>query len=501
MTKPIAWTIAGTDPSGGAGIQADLKTMHDLGVHGCSVITAVIAQNTQRVAMIEFTSDKMLREQLGVLREDVPPAALKIGMLGTAAAVTQVAQFLEQIDAFVVCDPVMASSTGAALLEPAARNLMAHELLPQVDLLTPNLAESEVLAEQEIRTPDDMEEAARRILNRGVKSVLVKGGHMQGPFSQDFWTDGTHGAWLTSVKHDAADTHGSGCTLSSAIAACRALGFGELDAVVIAKAYVNQGIRKGGGIRSGHGHVGHEGWPAHPEDLPWITRTAEEGQERGSFPDCGPTPLGFYPLVDRASRLEELLALGVGTAQLRIKDLEGKALEDEIRQGVAMARKADFRLFINDHWEPALRLGAYGVHLGQEDIDSADVEALADAGVRVGMSAYTYAELARAWALQPSYIALGAVFPTGSKDVDHPPLGLDGFARMRRLCATPAVAIGGISLEQAGALLSAGADGIAVISDIAGTGDVTERVRSWLDLFAGSHPGTTSAGGETTNRH
>ncbi|MBN1268394.1 MAG: bifunctional hydroxymethylpyrimidine kinase/phosphomethylpyrimidine kinase [Kiritimatiellae bacterium] len=491
MNKPVVWTIAGTDPSAGAGIQADLKTISGLGAYGCTVITAVIAQNTRRVAMVEFPSDKMLAEQLAVLREDVPPAAIKIGMLGTALTVRTVMNVLEEVEAPVVYDPVMASTSGASLLEPLARNMVVSELLPRSQLVTPNLAEAEALSGERVRTQADMEQAARALLARGAKSVLIKGGHLEGGFCQDYWSDGKNSVWLTSLRRDTPHTHGSGCTLSSAAATCLALGYDVLDAVVIAKTYVNQGIRLGGGIGSGRGPLAHEGWPCDPDDLPWITAKAEPGLSRRVFPDCGREPLGLYPLVDSTAWMEKLLPLGVSSIQLRIKSSGGAdgaapskvAIEEEIRRAVEVARRFNCRLFVNDYWDLALKHGAYGVHLGPADIEGADLAALGRAGVRLGLSAYGYTDLARAAAVRPSYVGIGAVFPTPSKTLGQAPLGLDRFTAMRRLAPGRAVAIGGLTLENAPPVIAAGADGIAVISDTRDAADVEGRVRGWLKLF------------------
>ncbi len=484
MTRPIVWTIAGTDPSGGAGIQADLKTMNMLGVHGCSVITAVLAQNTRGVAMIEYPSQKMLSEQIGALENDMPPVAIKIGMLGNAHTVANVSHTLERLaNAYTVWDPVMISSSGTRLLEPAARDAAVANVLPLLDLLTPNIAEAEDIAGLRIREPAHMEDAAGRILERGVRSVLIKGGHAGGDFCHDFWSDGRESAWITSRKQD-RESHGSGCTLSSAIASCVALGFDALDAVIVGKSYVNQGIRLGCDLGQSSGPLTHGGWPSCPEDLPWLTSTAEEAEREFSFPDCGSEPLGMYPLVDSLAWVQRLLALGVRTIQLRIKDPHAPGLREETQTAINAARMAGCRLFINDYWELAIELGAYGVHLGQEDLDSADLDALIRAKVRLGTSNYSYAELARSNVTNPSYVALGPVFPSPSKAGLPDAWGVEGFARMAKLASRPVVAIGGITLEQANEVIQAGADGIAMISDVTEATDPDARVKGWLAAFS-----------------
>ena len=484
MRKPITWTIAGSDSGGGAGIQADLKTMNALGTIGCSVITALTAQNTLGITEIEFPSQSMLAGQLSALAADLPPAAVKIGMLGSAANIETVVQHLAPLNAYTVFDPVMVSSTGRALFEPHAINVLICRLMPLVHLLTPNIDEAEVLLGRKIKDKPDVEAAAIELINLGVKSILIKGGHLPGAQCCDYWTDGVRKVWLASPRQDVTHTHGTGCTLSSAITACRALGHDELDAVVLAKAYVNQGLRKGTSIGKGRGPLAHEGWPDSTDDLPQI----DEPPADVEFPDCGPEPLGFYPVVDRAAWLEKLLPVGVRTIQLRIKDLTGAALDLEIKKAIALARRFDARLFINDHWEIALKHVAYGVHLGQEDLPGADLRALSKAGIRLGVSVRSYAEAARVAGMRPSYTAIGSIFSTASKDIDYKPVGAEGFERLRRLIRGPVVAIGGITLEKAPDLTTAGANGLAVISDVLSAADPVARAESWLEFWKNLGP-------------
>lgn len=481
--QPVVWTLAGTDPSGGAGIQGDLKTMHGLGVYGCSVITAVIAQNTVGVVRVDPVSPAMIREQLGALESDVPPAAIKIGMVGTAETAKAIADCLPRVTACTVYDPVMMSSSGHHLLDDDGVRAIISALLPRVTLLTPNVPEAERLTGLRISSLDDVRTAATALLALGPKSVLLKGGHVNGPACCDFWTDGRRHLWIASPRQDVTHTHGTGCTLSSAVASCIALGLPETDAVVIGKAYVNQGLRLGGGIGNGRGPLAHLGWPADPRDFPWIVADASSCEPAPASPACGPDPLGFYPIVARAADLEWMLPLGVGTVQLRIKGMDGTALDREVADAVRIAQRHATRLFINDHWREALKHRAYGVHLGQDDIAGADLAEIRAAGLRLGTSAYSYEQLARAMAFSPSYVGVGAVYPTTSKDVSTPSLGLEKLGRMCRLSRVPVAAIGGITLERAKDILAAGANGLAVISDVTAAKDPAGRVRQWIEFM------------------
>jgi hydroxymethylpyrimidine kinase / phosphomethylpyrimidine kinase / thiamine-phosphate diphosphorylase len=488
MKRPIVWSIAGSDSGGGAGIQADLKTMNALGVHGCSVITSLTAQNSTGVFGVEYPSLHLLQAQLDALRSDLPPMAIKLGMLGQPDSIPIIVQTLQAFQSqkpYVVCDPVMVSSSGHSLLETNSTASLIQDLLPHVDLLTPNLPEAEVLLQRKINTVEAIEKAAHDLLAFGVQSVLIKGGHDTQSFSQDYWTNGQNSAWLTSPRQISRHTHGTGCTLSAAIAACYALGFEELDSIVIAKAYVNQGIRNAPELGAGHGSLAHLGWPEFHEDLPWVTAMAETGQSRLHFQNCGETPLGFYPIVDRFEWLKILLPLGVTSLQLRIKDLTGTALEQEIAMAVDYAQSFNCRLFINDYWELALQYGAYGVHLGQEDLQSADLAAIKNAGLCLGISTHNYAEVARALWVIPSYIAIGPIFPTTTKLMRYRPQGLEALHRWRRTLPYPLVAIAGIFLDNAPQVLATGVDGLAVVRDITNTSptEIEERVKHWLALF------------------
>jgi hydroxymethylpyrimidine kinase/phosphomethylpyrimidine kinase len=250
MTAPIAWTIAGSDPGGGAGIQADLKVMSAFGVHGSSVITALTAQNTQGVISSEPVSPAMLRAQLKALETDLPPAVIKTGMLGSAETVKILAEFFQSMDVPIVCDPVLQSTSGSDLLDPEALEMLKSEILPQVAVLTPNIPETEVLLGHPI---EDKGDAADKLIDMGVQSALIKGGHADAENCTDFWTNGSDILKLTSPRIDSRHTHGTGCILASAIASAIANGQEAAEAVITAKSFLNQCLRNPANIGSGHG--------------------------------------------------------------------------------------------------------------------------------------------------------------------------------------------------------------------------------------------------------
>lgn len=264
---PVVWAIAGTDPSGGAGLPADLKTFHALGCYGASVVTAVLAQNTLGVRRIEITTADIVRAQLAALAEDLPPAAIKIGMLGRAEIVRAVAEALDDARAPAVCDPVLASTGGVALLDDPGRAALIAELLPRLAVLTPNAPEAELLTGARIATPDDVPRAAERLLAQGPRAIVLKGGHLGGGDSRDYYSDGRESFWMASPRRPVL-RHGTGCVFSSALAAGLARGRSPAEAALWAKAYVNQGLRLGPAIGHGRGPLAHPGEPTDPGDWP-----------------------------------------------------------------------------------------------------------------------------------------------------------------------------------------------------------------------------------------
>jgi hydroxymethylpyrimidine/phosphomethylpyrimidine kinase len=253
-----ALTIAGSDSSGGAGIQADLKTFAAHGVYGVSAITAVTAQSTMGVeASFSLPADLVIA-QIEAVAGDIAIHATKIGMLANAAIVEAVAAAIEELELpLVVLDPVMVAKSGDALLEDDAVAAMRSELLSRATVVTPNAMEAERLAGCPVRTPHDAREAARRIHQLGARAVLVKGGHLEGEAVVDVLFDGHAFHEFPAPRIHSRHTHGTGCTLASAIAARLALGAPLADAVEHAKRYVTGAIAHGLEIGRGHGPLDH----------------------------------------------------------------------------------------------------------------------------------------------------------------------------------------------------------------------------------------------------
>lgn len=253
---PVALTVAGSDPSGGAGLQADLKTFHRFGVYGMSVVAVLTVQNTRRVVSVDPLAPEYVQRQLDAVMEDIEPNAAKTGALGAAAIVELVASWAEQASFPVVVDPVMVSTSGAALIEDQARRALAEKLAPQAFLLTPNLEEAQALSGIEIDGLERMGEAARRILDLGPAAVLIKGGHLPGDAIDLLLFEGAEHRFPApriATRH----THGSGCTYSAAITAELAKGRGLLEAVGEAKRFVTAAIASAPGLGGGAGPLNH----------------------------------------------------------------------------------------------------------------------------------------------------------------------------------------------------------------------------------------------------
>ncbi|NMP23397.1 bifunctional hydroxymethylpyrimidine kinase/phosphomethylpyrimidine kinase [Sulfobacillus harzensis] len=250
-------SIAGSDSSGGAGIQADLKTFEAFQVYGMTAITAITAQDTTGVGHVLVLDPALVAEQMTRVKEDIGVDAVKIGMLGAEEVIRQVAKTLASWHVPVVLDPVMRAKGGHALLSPGAEDALREDLLPLSTVITPNLPEAEALIGFPVRDRTDMRRAARTLMHLGVPWILIKGGHLEEPVSADLLWHGSEGEWLEEARIESPHTHGTGCTLSSAIAASLALGKTVPEAVREAKRYVTEAIRQAPGLGHGHGPLWH----------------------------------------------------------------------------------------------------------------------------------------------------------------------------------------------------------------------------------------------------
>jgi len=498
----IVWTIASSDSSAGAGIQADLHTIKALGADGCCVISAVTAQNSQTVSLVESVSDKMFIAQLDALATDMPAKVIKIGLIASIEHVKILSEKLTEYKTlwaappFIIYDPVAVASTGDDMSEDGINEVIKSQLLPVIDLLTPNAKEVFTLSGHMLISGESLKGATEKLIEMGCKSVLIKGGHL--PFLDDqcidYWHDGEREIALTSPRLENVHSHGTGCTLASALAATLAQNYFIEDALVIAKAYLNQGLKSSKQLGSGEGSIAHIGWPDDKNDFPDVvlpeSKVGYELDLQGNleagpgFASCNTLTLGLYPVLDTIEWLEKVLKSGVKTLQLRIKDKQPEQVEQQIIDAIALGKQYDARLFINDYWQLAIKHQAYGVHLGQEDMDVADLALIADSGLRLGLSTHGYYEILRAKQLKPSYIALGHIFETQTKDMPSDPQGLERLAKYASLLSdTATVAIGGINLQRAPDVYKTGVGSIAVVTAITLADDYQSVIQEFNQII------------------
>lgn len=249
--------IAGSDSGGGAGIQADIKTCAAFGAYSATAITAVTAQNTLGVQSVEAVSAELVTAQIKSVMDDIGADVIKIGMLANQDIIEAVAQAVEETDAFVVLDPVMVATSGDKLLQDDAIKLLKEKLIPACDVITPNVPEAEILTGLKIDDVDDLAKAGQALLEMGAYAAVMKGGHLPGKMVIDVLISDDENAVMTAPRIRSKHTHGTGCTLASAIAANMALGE-PLDAAVnLAREFVFEAIRSAPGLGEGHGPLNH----------------------------------------------------------------------------------------------------------------------------------------------------------------------------------------------------------------------------------------------------
>jgi len=484
MTRPpVIWSVAGTDSAGGAGIAADQRAADACGVHLCTVVAAVTAQHSQGVTHIEPLPAAVLEAQMAALEQDLPPLAVKTGLLGGVEQVQAVARWIDRLRArgpvALVVDPVLGASTGAAFADASTLAAYRDLLLPRATLLTPNRREALRLT----ALPDDasVPSLAAALRQAGAEAVCITGGDdapVNG-LALD-WMATSHAAgWLALPRIATPHHHGTGCTFASSAAAAMARGFVAADALVLAKMATAQALRHGHAAGQGAGPVcAQPGFISDPSLMPQLSWSAQP--RFAPFTSTQHPVFGLYAIAASANQLARILAAGVRTVQLRIKtppqpDATWQAaLRFEVQRAVADCRAAGAQLFVNDHRALALELGAPGLHLGQEDLlaltDAERETLVVDGAPALGISSHSLWELARARSLAPRYIACGPVWPTTTKAMPWRPQGLDNLTWWCHMAGAPVVAIGGIlAPEQAEAAARCGADGVCIVR---GLGDV-----------------------------
>ena len=460
-TNPVVWSIAGSDCSGGAGLQADNQVFRSFGLPFGNIVTAVTAQNSQGVQKIALMSEDLLMAQWHSLAAEMPADVIKIGMIGDSNLVDVIVECLAGFEGLVVCDPVLVATSGGVLMQHEASY---HRLLHKVDVITPNRYEFTQLFNKEVSALG-IEQAVLVISKKYQLCVILTGGdNTDHQHAIDFMACNNQLLKLSSPFMNTHHTHGTGCSLSAAMASALALGYSKNDAFILAKSYINQGLRLPNMTERAPAAFQHSHFPNQLSSLPHVGDTPTDTEGFQSINE----PLGLYAIVDSLDWLGTCLEYGVNTLQLRLKDLPDSTIEPIIAKAIAMAKNHNTPLFINDYWQLAIKHNAFGVHLGQEDLATADILAIKKAGLHLGISTHNWYEIAIAHSFKPSYIAFGPIYPTQTKKLAHHTIDLKTLQSWVELLQNhyALTAIGGIGTNNAKAVLATGIGSVAVIGAI-----------------------------------
>ncbi|WP_297810259.1 thiamine phosphate synthase [uncultured Methylophaga sp.] len=479
QTRPAVLLIGGLDPQGCAGIAADIATVQHHDCHALPLITAMTEQRSTGLTDLGAVNPQKLLAQFADCQRDFEVRAVKIGLIPSLSVAEAVIQILAQLPGVpVVLDPVLASSSGGVGVSDEVQQYLLAELLPAITLLTPNLKELRLLSGDH----QSIELAANHLRQTGLNACLVKGGHSDGDYASDYFQFDEGGFYCYQNRLE-ADVRGTGCVLASATAAHLASGQDIRDAVVLAKAYVHRGIRQSRSAGP-YAVMEHSRESLTLEDMPRLCYKQELIGKQFEFPACPPR-LGIYPVVDSHNWVEKLVNEGIETIQLRVKEQSAEHTREQINASTGSLNGRAVNFFVNDHWQLAIEAGAYGVHLGQEDLHDANLAAIAEAGLRLGISTHSYWELARALAVNPSYIALGPIYETTSKQMPFSPQGLERLQQWVNMLQPqyPVVAIGGINQQRAAELKPTGVGSVAMITAITLADDYRRVTRELLSLW------------------
>lgn len=497
------WAISASDSCAGAGLQADLKMAHALDVECGTLVSALTAQSSFGVDAVETVSVEFMQQQWQALKKDGLPQAIKIGWFPkNKAFIHWLAEKLNEYKSqspggWIIWDPVLSASQGG--LDSGELSLL-KQLLPLVDVITPNLHEAVQLTGCKTTI-----EAGEALQQEGVSYIVISGGDsdINSDLVQSVCFAGSdlsepEQSVLTNfiIQQARIDkkVHGTGCHFASALAAYLANGERIYDALLLASATMSQVIQQASETPSGYlnawatvidknglGNLPAGQWPLVlplPGEKSPEEQSSEEQPLSGQFDICFPKvtqALGLYGLVDNLNWLNTLLELGVDTLQWRVKSPElyeqeygdGSYARD-MKTAIELCEQQNIPLYINDDWPMAIELGAYGVHLGQEDMLEANLAAISHAGLALGVSTHTEWEIARARAFKPSYIAFGPVHPPLSKKLKYPPLG---YNNLTNWCARvgqefPLTCIGGITTENIVNIKNCGMPSAAIVTDL-----------------------------------
>lgn len=477
MKQSNLWIINYLDRAGRSGVHIDLETLKNFNVNASALITAKTKYDASSLPVLEPISMAHITKQWSVFKQQKPgPQIIKMGLIHHQALYEQIENFLSKYSGKLILDPLFLSHTDALPELVDSQNLANFiKLFPYTDILICNLLEVEKILNITLNTFQDIKEAASRLLKLGAKNILIKGGQLKKElFCQDYWSNQKESFWLATLRLAGKSNDKKGI-FSAAIAACLARNYSLKDAIVIARMYVHRGLRKAY-TENQIIKFFHSGWPEEQIDLPYVS-----ANPLLKLPQAFKTyHTGLYPIVDSSQWVKKLLAQDVKTIQLRIKNANPLLIAQEIQRSVLLAKKYQAKLFINDYWKLAIQWGADGVHLGQEDLATADIDEIYQSGLYLGVSTHCYYEVACAHTLNPSYIACGPIYFTQSKPMSFQAQGVQQLNYWRRMLDYSLVAIGGITLERLSDVLQTGVHGIAVISAITQANDPGVASRKFL---------------------
>ncbi|EXB87371.1 Thiamine biosynthesis bifunctional protein ThiED [Morus notabilis] len=471
LKVPHVLTVAGSDSGAGAGIQADLKACAARGVYCSTVITAVTAQNTVGVQGGNIVPEDFVAKQLRSVLSDMQVDVVKTGMLPSTGIVKVLRQSLAEFPVRgLVVDPVMVSTSGDVLAGPSILTVFREELLPMADIVTPNLKEASALLGLKLETVSHMRSAAKLLHDMGPRNVLVKGGDL--PDSSDaidIFFDGDNIFELRSSRIKTRNSHGTGCTLASCIAAELAKGSSMLQAVKAAKCFVESALGYSRDIVIGNG-------PQGPFDhLLRLKRNIHHSSGKHGF---DPSDLFLYAVTDSrmnkrwgrsiSEAVKAAIEGGATIIQLREKDIETRDFLEAAKSCLEICRSRGVPLLINDRVDVALACDADGVHVGQSDMPARAARSLLGPEKIIGVSCKTPEQAEQAWINGANYIGCGGVYPTNTKATNLT-IGLDGLKAVCLASKLPVVAIGGISASNAGSVMGINVPnlkGVAVVSTL-----------------------------------
>lgn len=477
---PIILTIAGSDPSGGAGIQADLRTIKAMGAVGLSAITALTAQNSNGVTLIEPVDPALLRAQITSLLDDGVIDSIKIGMLCSERQIDIVCDVLDRVPHIpVVLDPILASTNGVPFLSRSGQTHLIASMGSRTSLITPNLPETALITGRSIESTGEELLAARHFLTRGFSAVLIKGGHRETEVIDRLYTEDGSVYSFDTTRIETNHTHGTGCFLSTAIAVGLARRRTLIQSIRDGKDLLDQALKTPTLTGSGRGY---------PDLTVLLGYTAATSLHSSLVSKLNGLYLVTDPDLLRGRTYESIVrsaaAGGISAIQLRDKAASSRRLLQNGRELRKITDELGLLFIVNDRVDIALAVGADGVHLGPDDMEPTEARRLLGPNRLIGVSTGTVEEALAAMNVA-SYFGVGPIFATNTKADAGDSVGTERITSIRnKVRNVPVVGIGGINSSNISQVSERGAVAAAVVSAVLLTDDIREACKSLSDRFA-----------------